>query len=320
MKVVFFGTPPFAAQVLDFLLQNQIQVVAVISKPDRPKGRSGSPVPTPVKLVAEAHQPPLPIYQPELVSAVEFADVLKAYDADLFVVVAYGEIIKQHLLDMPRLACINVHASLLPKYRGAAPIQRSIMEGEKETGVTIMHMVRKMDAGDMIKKVSVSIEPNMTYGELEMALCEAGKQALLEVIHQFEQGEPSREPQDHTLMTLAPKIELEDCELNWNESAQHLHDLVRGVNPHPGAWCYVDLKGEKKRLKIARTRVVEHAPATPGTILNLNQNKGNLLIATNDQALELVDVQLEGKKLMTSEELTRGISRSLFSFTTNSQN
>lgn len=309
MRVVFFGTPLFAAKVLEDLLQHHVNVVAVISKPDRPKGRSGTPVPTPVKTVALAQNPPLPVFQPEIVSSLEFADILKAYEADLFVVVAYGEIIKQYLLDMPHQASINLHASLLPKYRGAAPIQRCIINGEIETGVTIMHMVKKMDAGDMIKKVTVPIGPDTTFWELEQMLCEVGKKALLEVIQNFDQGEPPRTSQDHSQATLAPKIELEDCEIQWDRPAQELHNLVRGVNPYPGAWCNVWIKEEKKRLKIHRTRIVPHTQANPGTLLNADQTKGNLLIATGDQALELLEVQLEGKKSMSSEELARGISR-----------
>ena len=299
---------------LNYLLQHEVNIVAVISKPDRPKGRSGTPVPTPVKTVALAYDPSLPVYQPELVSAPEFAETLKSYEADLFVVVAYGEIIKQHLLEMPHQACINLHASLLPKYRGAAPIQRCIIEGETETGVTIMHMVKKMDAGDMIEKAKVPIGPEMTFGELEQALCEIGKQALLDVIQAFEKEEPPRTPQDHSQATLAPKIELEDCEIQWNRSAQELHNLVRGVNPYPGAWCYVSVKGEKKRLKISQTRIVPCEKSPPGTLLNADQTKGNLLVATEDQALELLEVQLEGKKSMSSEELTRGLSRLQINF------
>ena len=314
MRVVFFGTPSFAARVLEDLLEHKVNVVAVISKPDRPKGRSGIPVPTPVKLVALTQHPPLPVFQPDLVSASDFANTLEAYEADLFVVVAYGEIIKQHLLEMPRKACINLHASLLPKYRGAAPIQRCIMEGETETGITIMHMAKKMDAGDMIEKVKVSIGPEMTFGELEELLCEVGKKALLNVINAFEKGEPPRVPQDHSQATFAPKIELEDCEIQWDQSAQKLHNLVRGVNPDPGAWCYVLVRGEKKRLKISRTKIIPSEKEKPGTVLNAHQTKGNLLIVTKDQALELIEVQLEGKKRMSSEELTRGISRSHIQF------
>lgn len=314
MRVIFFGTPVFAAQVLEYLLQHHVNIVAVISKPDKPKGRSGTPIPTPVKMAALSHDPPLPLFQPELVSDLEFASTLKAFEADLFVVVAYGEIIKQHLLEMPFKACINLHASLLPKYRGAAPIQRCIMHGESESGVTIMHMVKKMDAGDMIVKVNVPIGLETTFGELEQLLCNAGKKALLDVMQTFEQGEPQRIPQDPLQATFAPKIELEDCEIYWNRPAQELHNLVRGVNPYPGAWCYVLVKEEKKRLKITRTKVVPCVSTTPGTILNPHQTKGNLLIATEDQALELLEVQLEGKKSMSSEELTRGIPRSQIRF------
>ena len=159
MKVVFFGTPRIAGDVLGFLLKKNIEITAVISKPDKPQGRSNVPVPVPVKLIAQSHQPPIPVFQPEKVSAPEFAPTLESFNADLFVVVAYGEILKQHVLAIPKLACINMHASLLPKYRGAAPIQRAIINGETESGVSIMHMVKQMDAGDVIKMVKIPIPP-----------------------------------------------------------------------------------------------------------------------------------------------------------------
>lgn len=312
MRVIYFGTPPFAAEVLEYLFQKGVNIVAVVSKPDRPKGRSGTPVATPVKVISHQFNPSIPVYQPELVSNLDFSAVLQAHEPDLFVVVAYGEIIKQHLLDMPRLGCINVHASLLPKYRGAAPIQRSIIDGEAETGVTIMHMVKKMDAGDMIEVVKTPIGPEMTYGELEQELCEIGKKALLKVIHDFEKGIIKREPQDHAQATLAPKIELEDCEIKWDQPAQVIHNLVRGVNPHPGAWCYVTVKGEKKRLKILKTQVVTSKEALPGSILS--SPKKDLIIATSQGALQLIDIQLEGKKAMRSSELLRGIPLSEWVF------
>lgn len=304
MKIIFFGTPEIAADVLSFLLQNGVNVAAVITKPDRPKGRSGTPAPTPVKLVAQAQTPPIPVYQPELVSAPEFAGVLKDYHADLFVVVAYGEIIKQHLLDMPRLGCINLHASLLPKFRGAAPIQHAIISGEKETGVTIIHMVRKMDAGDMIRSVTIPIGPDTTAGELTQEICKAGSQALLDVIHDFSNGPVSAIPQNHGMATLAPKIELEDCELIWSKPAQALHNLVRGSTPHPGAWSFVSAKGDKKRLKIIKTRLVLDMSGTPGKILA--SDKEGVIVACGEQALKLLEVQLEGKKAMSAGELLRG--------------
>lgn len=303
MKTVFFGTPAIAAKVLTFLLENNVEVDAVITKPDRPKGRSGDPVPTPVKLVAQQHN--IPVYQPEIVSALEFAPILEQYQADLFLVVAYGEIIKQHLLDMPKRACINMHASLLPKYRGAAPIQRCIINGETESGVTIMHMVKKMDAGDMIKVVKVPIGPNTTAGELEEMLGNVGAEALLDVIHEFEYDTDPRTAQDHTQATLAPKIELEDCQLNWNRSAQELHNLVRGANPHPGAWCFVQVRGQQKRLKVITTRVVADSTGNPGSIIS--SDKEGVTIACQNGALRIVELQLEGKKAMPAAELLRGI-------------
>ncbi len=301
MKVVFFGTPEFAASVLQFLFENGVNIVAVISKPDRPKGRSGTPVPTPVKKIGEMINPKIPVFQPELVSDPAFADVLAAFKADLFVIVAYGEIIKQHLLDMPKIGCINLHASLLPKYRGAAPIQKAIIEGEKESGITIMHMVKKMDAGDIISQVKVDITPEMSFEDLEAKLCVVGEEELLRVIREFEVAVPKRIPQDQSQVTFAPKIELEDCEIKWSLPAQRIHDLVRAVNPHPGAWCYVTVRGESKRLKIFKTRIGD----TPF-------QKGNLIVPAGDKSLELLEVQLEGKKRMSSGELMRGITDLLF--------
>lgn len=314
MKVVFFGTPQFAADTLKYLLENHIEIVAVISKPDRAKGRSGSPVPTPVKSLLQDLKSPIPCLQPEKVSATEFSTILSAFEADLFVVVAYGEILKQHLLDMPRLACINLHASLLPKYRGAAPIQRCIIEGEGVSGVTIMHMVRKMDAGEMIEKVSVPITENMTFGELERLLCDVGKVALLNVVEKFaREKELLKTAQNHELATMAPKIELEDCEIRWDRSAQVLHNLIRGVNPYPGAWCYIQMRGEKKRFKILRTRLSDKSPESlPGQIISKTQKE--LIVATADGSLDLLEVQPEGKKPMHVAEFLRGISFSQLQF------
>lgn len=304
MKIVFFGTPQFAADTLKYLLENKVDVDAVITKPDKPKGRSGTPVSTPVKSVAQSHNPPIPVYQPEKVSAPEFADTLRSFQADLFVVVAYGEIIKQHVLDMPKRGCINVHASILPKYRGAAPIQHSIIDGEKETGVTIMHMALKMDAGNIIEIVKTPIGPEMTAGELEKKLCEIGSRALLNVIRDYEKGSVRDYEQDHDKATYVHKIELEDCEIHWDRPAQMIDCLIRGVTPEPGAWCYVQVKGEKKRLKILKARIIEGKNGKPGEILSTG--KEGVIVACQDGALSLIDLQLEGKKAMKADELLRG--------------
>lgn len=312
MKVVYFGTPDIAANVLTFLLENNVNIVAVVTKPDKPKGRSLTPVPTPVKLSALAFNPSMPIFQPEIVSAKEFAPTLEAFDADLFVVVAYGEIVKQHLLDMPKLGCINMHASLLPKYRGAAPIQRCIIEGEKQSGVTIMHMVKKMDAGDMIKIAPVTIGPNMTAGELTEELFKVGSQALLDVIHEFEQGVIKRIPQDESQITFAPKLELEDCEIDFTKDAQAIHNLIRGSTPFPSSFCYVTVRGEKKRLKIKSSRFEPSMSGTPGEILEASPD--GIVVACGTHALRILDLQLEGKKALPIGEFLRGIPLDQFKF------
>lgn len=311
MKIVFFGTPLFAANVLDHLITSGVNVVAVVTKPDKPKGRSGQPTPTAVKHLVLEKYPHLPLYQPALVSAPGESDMLLPYQADLFVVVAYGEIIKQHLLDMPRLGCINIHASLLPKYRGAAPIQQAIINGEKESGITIMYMVKKMDAGDMIKTVVVPIEENVIFGDYEKMLCDASLGAISEVIKEMERGKIQGTPQNHELATLAPKIELEHCQIDWSQSAQTIHNLVRGVNPHPGAWTFVNIKGENKRLKIWKTEVLSHLEGKPGTLLK--GSKHELIIACGQGAVKVIELQVEGKKTMLANELLRGLSIDAFS-------
>lgn len=307
MKVIFFGTPRFAAEVLTYLLTHGIDVVAVVTKPDRPQGRSSALVTTPVKGIAENWSPPIPVFQPEVISAIDYAPVLEAFQADLFVVVAYGEIIKQHLLEMPKIACINLHASLLPAYRGAAPIQRCLLNGEAETGVTIMHMTKKMDAGDIISMKKMSIGPDMTYGELEAELCRMGSELLLETINRIKSGNVARVPQEHSLATFAPKIELEDCKINWNQSAQQIHNLVRGVNPHPGAWCEVILKGQHKRLRVIATHITQQeATEAPGKIVPSLKNK--LYVSCGSGVIELIQIQMEGKKTVTSGEFLRGLA------------
>ena len=303
MKIVYFGTPQFAATVLAVPIaawHRNLSCYDQARSAARPfLGISAHPV----KLVAEAQHPPLPVYQPEIVSALDFAPILEAYQADLFVVVAYGEIIKQHLLDMPKVACINLYASLLPRYRRAAPIQRCIISGETESGVTVMHMVKKMDAGDMISTAKVAIGPDMTYGELEEALCSTGCELLLKTIHDFEKGIPARTPQNHELATLAPKIELEDTQINWNQPAKDIHNLICGVTPHPGAWCFVNTKGQKKRLRVMNTRLVE-AAGESGTIVYSDKN--GIVVACGEGAIRLVQIQLEGKKPMSADEFMRG--------------
>lgn len=302
-RVLFFGTPSFAAEVLDYLLDSGVHVVGVVSKPDKAKGRSRTPVPTPVKEVAIRRG--LLLLQPVRVSAADYTTVLQEFHADLFVVVAYGEILKEHLLTMPTLACINLHASLLPMYRGAAPIQRSLFDGATTSGVTIIHMVKQMDAGDIIAKVEVTVSETMTYGDLSSLLCSVGKKLLRSVIDETAAGIAPRYPQDDSAATYAPKVELDECQLLWQRPARELHNLIRGANPEPGAWCYVLLRGERKRLRILTSRYLPTTyDAAPGTIVAENPS---LIVACKDGSLlELLTLQLEGRRPMSSGELLRG--------------
>lgn len=306
MRVVFFGTPVIAAEALTYLLQHGVDVAAVVTRPDKPQGRSSELIPTPVKQVANAHNPPIPVFQPVLVSAPEHSTFLQQFDADLFVVVAYGEIMKQHILDMPKTACINMHVSLLPKYRGAAPIQRAVINGERESGISIMHMVKKMDAGNIISTVKVPIGPDTTFGELERSLSLEGAKLLLKTIQDFASGNQlPGQVQDENQVTFAPKIELEDCKIDWTQPAQTVHNLVRGVNPYPGAWCNVDVKGQRKRLRVISTKLAE--PKTDSSAGSQVPSAENLLkIACGSGVLELLEVQLEGKKAMNAADFMRG--------------
>lgn len=296
MKIVYFGTPLFAAEILQYLLDHQIEIAAVVTQPDRPKGRSLQLTPSAVKTATPLS---IPLFQPEKASQELFLKELKDLNADLFVVVAFGQILPQKLLDIPPLGCINVHASLLPKYRGAAPIQRSILAGEKETGIAIQKMVKQLDAGDVIATAKTEILPDMTYGELEVILRELAKPLLLKVIREYEKRIPHAEPQDRELVTFAPKIELEEGEIHWARSAQDLHNLVRAFSPRPGAWAWVKVGNEKKRLKILKTQIF-NGSGQPGEFLSSGA------VACGRGALQLIDVQPEGKKVMKATDWLRG--------------
>lgn len=302
MKVVFFGTPRFAANVLTYLLDHGVDVVSVVTRPDKPKGRSDKLIPTPVKEVAVERK--IPVHQPVKVSSPDFSDILPSYGADLFIVVAYGEIVKQHILDMPRLGCVNLHTSLLPKYRGAAPIQRAVMNGEEETGVSIMYMAKKMDAGDIIQIQKVPIGPNETFGELEEKLCQIGSEMMLETIRNFEEGPVQGTPQHNDEATFAPKVELEDCEVDWTKPASEIHNLVRGSQPYPGAWCWVEVRGKKKRMKLIKTVIGSLTGSNPAKIISVNRE--GLEIGCGRGSIRIEKLQLEGKKAMPPEELLRG--------------
>lgn len=292
-KIVFFGTPQFAADVLLHLIEQGVSIQAVVTQPDRPKGRSLHLTPSPVKQVAGS----IPVLQPEKASDPVFLNILQGLGADLFVVVAYGQILTQKLLDIPPLGCINIHASLLPQYRGAAPIQRCLLDGVHETGIAIQKMVRQLDAGDVIAVSKMNVPLEMNYGELEKALCELSKPLLIQVLKMYEQGIPEARPQDPARVTFAPKVEVEEAQIDWTLSGEAIHNRIRAFSPKPGAWCWTQ---GGKRLKIFRTRPVS-GEGTPGQVLSAEG-----IIACGSGALKLLEVQPEGKKAMPAADWLRG--------------
>lgn len=315
MKIIFFGTPTIAAHILRDLLNHRIDIVAVVTKPDKKQGRSQKVASSAVKQYILDHHSDIPILQPPRISTEEYKQKLSEFNADLFVVVAYGEIIKQNILDIPKLGCINVHASLLPKYRGAAPMHRAIINGEEETGITIMEMVLALDAGAMLHVEKTPIPENMNVGELELELEKLGSIALLATLENLNFKRQQKKLQDEALVTYAPKITPEECEIHWDRSSKAIHDLVRGVTPFPGAWCQLFFEKpdgqEQKRLKIKKTEVLKNSlKGVPGTILKYEKNEW--IVATQDGALKLLEVQLEGKKSMTTSEFIRGYSQPKF--------
>ncbi|HEX2582780.1 MAG TPA: methionyl-tRNA formyltransferase [Chlamydiales bacterium] len=294
LRIAFFGTPSFAAQILEDLIERNVSIVAVVSQPDRPKGRSLRLAPTPVKEVALAKLSEAILFQPEKASNPVFLDQLAALSVDLYVVVAFGQILPQKLLQIPRLGCINVHASLLPKYRGAAPIQRALLNGDRETGISIQKMVRELDAGDVICKEKIAISPEMTYGELEAALCALSKPLLFSALRAYEKGIPPAEPQDPSQVTFAPKVTAEEAQIHWDKDAATLHNQIRAFNPRPGAWCWVEWNGEKKRLKILRARVAQ------------SPDNKEFYIPCGRGFLQLLEVQMEGKPRCLAADWLRG--------------
>lgn len=304
MGILFFGTSAFAAQILTHLLKNSFPVTAVVTQPDRPRGRHLHAAHSPVKEVALASG--LPLMQPEKVSTADNIEIIKKLHPDLFLVVAYGEIIKKSLLDVPRLGAYNIHASLLPKYRGAAPIQRCLMDGEEKTGINIIEMTPQMDAGDVLASVEVPIGEETTFGELEATLCAAACDLTVDFLTALRKGPIRRTPQDPACVTFAPKLQAEDEQIHWNQPARAVHNRIRALSPRPGAWCWVRIGEQEKRLKIKRATWLAGAHhATPGSVLICDKQR--CTIACESGALELIEVQLEGKKAMPVAEFLKGI-------------
>ncbi len=299
MRVVFMGTPEIAAVCLNRILGSGIQVVGVYTQPDRPKNRGMKLMPSPVKQAALAAG--IPVFQPENFRQTQTVDQLQTLQPDVIAVVAYGRILPQRVLDIPPKGCINIHASLLPAYRGSAPYQWAVLDGKKETGVTAMYLCREMDAGDVIESVKTPIGVDETAGELLNRLAELGAALLDKTLSRLAQGSVEATPQDSTLATYAPMLDKSMSPIDWHKTAQQVHDHVRGLNPWPVATAV--LAGTK--FKIFTTVVVPNRTgAEPGTILGLT--KTGLQVACGEDAVEIRSLQADGGKRMAAPDYFRG--------------
>ena len=302
MRIAFFGTPEFAVPSLLALLGEGFEVAVVVTQPDRPRGRSRSePLPPPVKEVAAREG--LPVLQPERPDTPEFLAALRGYEPTLGVVVAYGHLLKPDLLAVPTHGMINVHASLLPQLRGAAPIQHAILHGLSETGVSIMQIDEGLDTGPVLLRVPTPITPDETAGELTARLAELGALALVEALTLIASDAARPEPQDHAQATYAPKITRELARLSWTEPAASIAQRVRAMDPHPGAWTMH--RGKELKLFGPQPADAPSAPdpPVPGRVLQIDPA---LVLATADGALQLLDVQPAGRTRMAAQEWARG--------------
>ena len=297
MRVVFMGTPDIAATCLKQVIADGFTVVGVYTQPDRPKGRGMKLVASPVKEVALANS--IPVFQPENFRDEETVQQLRDLQPDICAVVAYGRILPQKVLDVPPLGCINIHASVLPKYRGSAPYQWAVLDGLKETGVTAMYLCREMDAGDIIDVSKTPIGENETAGELLDRLAVLGADLLSKTLTRFAAGKVEATPQDASEVSYAPMLDKSMCPIDWNKTAQQVHDHVRGLHPWPVA--LMELKGET--FKVHATRIVEGS-GKPGEILGLT--KTGLKIACGEGAVEVISLQAPGGKRMAAPDYFRG--------------
>lgn len=290
MKIIFFGTPDFAVPIFNALAENH-EVLACVTQPDKPKNRGKKVVSTPVKAAAQAKG--VEVLQPISAKTEEFAESLKAYGADIFIVAAYGQILPKYLLEIPKYGSVNVHASLLPKYRGAAPIRQAIMDGEKTTGVTIMYMAEKLDAGDMLIKAEIPIEKDDTGGTLTEKLSHLGAETLLKALTLIENDTASPEKQDDSKSTYARKTTKEMGEIDFSKPAEEISNLIRALNPYPSAYTYYE--GEK--LKIFKAVASdEDTAANEGEIISAD--KKGILVKTGKGNLLIKEIQAAGSKKM----------------------
>lgn len=295
LKIIFAGTPDFAARHLDALLASEHQVVGVFTQPDRPSGRGNKLTPGPVKMLAQAHD--VPVFQPKSLKPEDNQQLVADLQADIMVVVAYGLILPKAVLDMPRLGCINVHGSLLPRWRGAAPIQRSLWAGDSETGVTIMQMDVGLDTGDMLHKLSCPITPEDTSASLYDKLAELGPQSMLDTLDLLASGKAQPEVQDEALVSYAEKLSKEEARLDWSLSAAQLERCIRAFNPWPVSFFLI----EDQPVKVWQASVLPHQNKQPGEVIHADKN--GIQIATADGVLNLLSLQPAGKKAMSAQDL-----------------
>lgn len=293
LKIIFAGTPDFAAKHLSHLLASQHNVVAVYSQPDRPAGRGKKLQASPVKQIALQHN--LPVYQPQSLRTKDAQQQLAELDADIMVVVAYGLILPEEVLQTPKLGCLNVHGSLLPRWRGAAPIQRAIWAGDSQTGVTIMQMDKGLDTGAMLLKRSIAIEATDTSASLYDKLAKIGPQALLDTLNTLQQI--SAEPQDDRQATYADKLSKQEAKIDWTLNAAQLARNVRAFNPWPVAFFEITVEGLPLAIKVWQADVVENVGSKPAGEI-LQADKHGLVVATGEHALRITQLQIPGKKAM----------------------
>lgn len=301
MRIVFMGTPDFAVGSLQALCESgKHEILAVVTQPDRPKGRGNKLLQTPVKEYALAQG--LTVYQPQKVKTPEFVELLHELQPELIVVAAFGQFLSKEILELPKYGCINVHASLLPKYRGAAPIQYAIIKGEKESGVTIMQMDIGMDTGAMLDKVVVPIAENTTMGEMHDALREQGAALLLQVIDKIAAGTAVAEPQDNEQATYATLLDRSMEHIDWSKTAQEVHNLIRGFNPAPSTFTKLP---NGKSLKIWGSKMTgKSSAAAAGTVIETG--KHSFFVACGEGVLEITEVQPESKKRMPAQVFLNG--------------
>jgi methionyl-tRNA formyltransferase len=308
MRIVFIGTGEIGVPVLRLLLQSgEHELVGVVTQPDKPTGRAQRVEAPPIKVALAGSV--LPIFQPARIKREEAVAEIRALAPDVIVVMAYGQILSRSVLEIPRVACLNLHASLLPRHRGAAPIQAAIVAGDRESGITVMYMDEGLDRGDVLLQSRLEIAADETGGSLHDRLAQIAPDAFHEALAQLQRGSAPRIPQDSSVATYAPKLEREDGRIDWTESAGLIERKIRAFNPWPGAFTLLrDAAGRDRKLKIFSAKVVAPAKTAPGEILRSDRS---IVIAANDGALSLGEVQLEGKRRMSSGEFLRGHATSL---------